>query len=66
MIHAEDFPHDALHLDLLIASKKAAQEARFFVFYLCASNALKGLSKLRFRSRLFEKGWEKCFIFSGH
>lgn len=43
MIRAESFPHDALlHLGLLIASKKAAQAARFFVFYLCASNALKG------------------------
>lgn len=42
MIREEDFPHDALHLGLLIAGKKASQAARFFVFYLCASNTLKG------------------------
>lgn len=42
MIREENFPHDGLYLGLLIANKKAAQAARFFVFYLCASNALKG------------------------
>lgn len=43
MIRAEGFAsHYALHMGLLIAGKKAAQAARFFVFYLCASDALKG------------------------